>query len=105
MAQRQEQPTIGGDTVQPSTGNGDTGSFYLGDGFADYSGGLEPGIPVERLQDTGESRDELAGETEYSSEGFWIKAGYFPARLQRADTFPLSEAGESNLQSSHRVTI
>lgn len=46
-----------GDTVQPSTGNGDTGSFYLGDAFADYSGGLEPGIPVERLQDTGESRD------------------------------------------------
>ena len=44
-----------GDAVQPASGNGDTGSFYLGSSFylggglLSYSGGLEPGIRVERL--------------------------------------------------------
>lgn len=41
-----------GDSVQYSYG----GSFYLGDGYASYSGGLEPGIPVDSLTPTDEVR-------------------------------------------------
>lgn len=47
-----------GDRVQPASGNGDTGSFYLSHGgYADYSGGLETGIPVECLTDTGRTHE------------------------------------------------
>lgn len=42
-----------GDGVQPSCGNGDTGSFYFGKGYASYSGSLDPSIPIERLTPTG----------------------------------------------------
>jgi hypothetical protein len=45
-----------GDAVQPSTGNGDTGSFYLGDGFLSYSGSLEGSVAIDRLQFDGEYR-------------------------------------------------
>lgn len=42
-----------GDTVQTSDG----GSFYLGDGYVSFSGGLFPGVPVDSLADTGMRRD------------------------------------------------
>ena len=30
------------------------GSFYLGTGYVSYSGSLNPNIPIDRIQDTGE---------------------------------------------------
>lgn len=42
-------------TVRP-TSNSDSGSFYLGDGEASYSGGLESAIDKRKLRDTGEKR-------------------------------------------------
>jgi hypothetical protein len=40
------------DSVQTSDG----GSFYLGDGYVSFSGGLHPGIPRASLHPTGEQR-------------------------------------------------
>jgi hypothetical protein len=34
----------------------DDGSWYLGDGYASFSGGLHPGIPGDTFSDTGETR-------------------------------------------------
>lgn len=41
-----------GDGVQTSPG----GSWYLGDGFASFSGSLNSTIPKARLEDTGETK-------------------------------------------------
>jgi len=41
-----------GDSIQVSEG----GSFYFGGEYMSFSGGLEPAIPVEQFQDTGETR-------------------------------------------------
>jgi hypothetical protein len=41
-----------GDKIQTSKG----GSFYLGDGYISFSGGLDPAIPKAELKDTGETR-------------------------------------------------
>jgi hypothetical protein len=43
-----------GNGVQPSSGTGDNGSFYLGNGYCSYSGGLDPSIPVEKFKVTSE---------------------------------------------------
>ena len=42
--------------VQP-TFRGIGGSFYLGNEYVSHSGGLEPGIPMERLEMLNETRD------------------------------------------------
>ncbi len=47
-----------GDGLQTTWGE-EAGSFYLDNGFASYSGGLEPSIPNERIEDTGETRPGL----------------------------------------------
>lgn len=50
-----------GDSLQTTCGNGDNESFYFASpGGMSYSGGLDPSIPVERLQDTGEFRQGRA---------------------------------------------
>lgn len=36
--------------------NSDGGSFYLGDGYMDFSGALNPGIPAETLSYKGEKK-------------------------------------------------
>jgi hypothetical protein len=41
-----------GDALQTSPG----GSWYLGDGYASFSGALNPSIPKSHLIDTGETR-------------------------------------------------
>lgn len=41
-----------GDGLQTSPG----GSWYLGDGYASFSGALNPAIPKARLEDTGYKR-------------------------------------------------
>jgi len=43
-----------GDSIQLTSGS--SGSFYLGDTYVDYSGGLEPGIPIARFEATEERR-------------------------------------------------
>jgi hypothetical protein len=44
-----------GDSVQPTTGQGqNTESFYLGAGYIEYSGALEPSIPITEFRATGE---------------------------------------------------
>lgn len=43
----------GGETVQTSDG----GSFYLGEGYCSFSGGLHPGIPLTTLTKTETVRD------------------------------------------------
>jgi hypothetical protein len=41
-----------------TTWKGESGSFYLsGNGYASYSGGLEPAIPFSRIKPTDEVRD------------------------------------------------
>jgi len=45
-----------GDTVQPASCGGDTGSFYFSVGSMSYSGGLTPGILKSRLEATGQHR-------------------------------------------------
>lgn len=44
------------DSVQLTDGEF-SGSFYLGEGFADYSGGLNPGVDKTRFRLTGERRE------------------------------------------------
>ena len=41
-----------GDSVQTSDG----GSWYLGDGYCNFSGSLHPGVPVDSLTSTGETK-------------------------------------------------
>jgi len=41
-----------GDSLQISDG----GSFYLGEGYISFSGSLEPSIPLEKMEDTGEKK-------------------------------------------------
>jgi hypothetical protein len=54
-------PEIGFQTTRETSG-----SFYLGDGYASFSGGLEPGIvPGASLADTGGTREG----------GFWFFSG------------------------------
>jgi len=45
--------TFGNLTVQTSDG----GSFYLGDGYCSFSGGLHPGIATDTLTLTGNTRE------------------------------------------------
>lgn len=40
-----------------TTWKGQSGSFYLGNGYASYSGGLESAIARSKLRDTGETRE------------------------------------------------
>lgn len=50
-----------GDALQTSDLTGLwSGRFYLGNGFASFSGGLHPGIPAATFTDTGETRDGSA---------------------------------------------
>lgn len=44
-----------GDSLQPTDGRFGA-SFYLGDGYVDFSGGLDPAIPLERFVPTDETR-------------------------------------------------
>jgi hypothetical protein len=46
-----------GDSVQPTITKGDSGSFYLGSGFLEYSGGLGRAIPSLRIIPTEEKRN------------------------------------------------
>jgi hypothetical protein len=41
----------------PSIQTSDGGSFYLGDGYCSFSGGLHPGIPADTLNLTEETRE------------------------------------------------
>jgi hypothetical protein len=40
-----------GDGLQTTCGDGDAGSFYIGDGYLSYSGTLDHTIPRERLRE------------------------------------------------------
>lgn len=42
-----------GDRVQTAP----SGSFYLAEGYADFSGALNPSVPTDSLTDTGETRE------------------------------------------------
>jgi hypothetical protein len=42
-----------GDGLQTSPG----GSWYMGEGYVSFSGGLNPTIPIERIERTEETRD------------------------------------------------
>jgi len=44
-----------GDSIQPTSKGG--GSFYFFGSGMSMSGGLDPAIPIERIVDTGETRD------------------------------------------------
>jgi len=44
-----------GDTIQTND-PGDSGSFYLGDGYCSYSGALAPGIDKKSLTNSGQTR-------------------------------------------------
>lgn len=57
-----------GDGVQPSSGNGDNGSFYLGRGYCSYSGGLDSLIPIEQFKPTGET---MMGRVWIFHRDFW----------------------------------
>lgn len=46
-----------GDRMQPSS---EPGSFYFGDGFMDYSGGLDSSIMKSEIRDSGQLMDGLA---------------------------------------------
>jgi len=41
-----------GDDIQVASSQGDCGSFYLGEKFCEYSGGLDPGIKKSKLRET-----------------------------------------------------
>ena len=49
-------------------GGSDYGSFYLGDGYISYSGGLDPGIEKTELRDTGEVKK---GKVWFFKDDFW----------------------------------
>jgi hypothetical protein len=46
---------FGDDSSQAQTSDG--GSYYLGDGYVSFSGGLYLGVPLTTLTDTGERKD------------------------------------------------
>jgi hypothetical protein len=48
-----------GKGIQTTSGS-EPGSFYFGEGWMDYSGALDPGIPRDSLEDTGQVKPGAA---------------------------------------------
>lgn len=73
---------VWGDGVQTSKG----GSFYLGEGYMAFSGGLEPSIPYSDLTDTGEMRNGgiWIFHHNYATAGGGVN-GEIPFKVYRAD--------------------
>jgi hypothetical protein len=58
-----------GDSIQTTCGNVESGSFYFYGESMSFSGSLDPAIPINRLQDTGEIRHGRAWFFHHSQSG------------------------------------
>lgn len=75
---------ISHDWGEPGVQTSVSGSFYLGDGYASFSGALNPLIPTERLVDTGETKPGsfwfFSGDYARADNGVDVEA---PCRVYR----------------------